>query len=176
MTLGWGIQPQITRSPQRPQMENDRRREHMSPAPQKKKYISTTNRHGGALPIATGALWAPLHVYSTTINHHGGATNTTLWTPPHPYIPPTTKHHGGTANTHSLDTFYSYYQAPLIYTPHPLPISTDAHSLDTPNPLQNLPLRISTDVHSLDTHYIHPAMVALPLSACLGACLGCRRA
>ena len=68
VTLGWGIQPQITGSPpHRPQMKNDRRREHMSStAPQKKKnYISTTNLVWGAahfghpssctLPITTDA-------------------------------------------------------------------------------------------------------------------------
>ena len=152
-----------------------------STAPQKKKkYISTTNHQGGALhssyyqlrrahfghpytctaplPITTGALQIPLFglplilTYLPTTNHHGGATNTILWTSLILTYLPTTKHHGGATKTHSLDT------------PHPLPISTYAHSLDT---------LILTHYQSPRTT---PAMVALPLSACLGACLGCRRA
>ena len=117
MTLGRGIQPQITRSPpQRPQMENDHRTEHSAT---EKVHFHYQSRRGRC------TLWTPLFLHTT--NHHGSAAKThssSLDTPYSYYQSPRVA-----TNTHSLDT------------PHPLPISTGApqiHTLWTPPSLYTL--------------------------------------
>ena len=155
-----------------------------STAPQK-KYFSTTNHHGGALHSSYYQLrrahfghpytcTAPLPITTGRSKYHSLRTPSSLHTfllpitTGAPQIPffghplilllltylPTNKHHGGVTNTHSF------------HTPHPLPISTDPHSFFLWIPL-------------ILTHYqfprTTPAMVAIPLTACLGACLGFRR-
>ena len=95
--------------PQRPQMENDRRREHSAT---EEVHFHYQSRRGRCTFLT------PLFLHTT--NHHGGAAKThssssSLDTPI-----PTTNHHGGATNTHSS-----------LHPPHPLPISTGAPQIHT---------------------------------------------
>jgi len=124
----------------------------MSPAPQKKKYISTTNHDGGAahfglpssctLPITTDAPITLL--YTRLTSTHFSNTNLhgrTLFGHPsslHTFKLPVTTDAPITLSTPLTSTYFSaanHHRGTLFGHAYPLPIYTDAHSSSFHTPL-----------------------------------------